>query len=186
MLELKGNIYQPFKEVGLIEMVRLYFNPYIEDEDIQDERRSIKYEFSVDPETKMMESGTMLKTDFDQLNKVEKNAPSSWYMTDQDGVMILDEKGIPVLGEGTFFIEGSNEVIANTYSQYKLNFIDVDDEDHFVYIWNVLSGNATIQQNNQNPITMAFGEPSDVVLQAQIVDHRGNVSNYTTKTIQVR
>lgn len=186
MLELKGNIYQPFKDAGLIEMVRLYFNPYIEDEDIQDERRSIKYEFSVDPETKMMEAGSMFKTDFDQLDKVEKNHPSSWYLLDQDGTPIVDEKGIPVLGEGLFFIEGLDEIGANGYTDYKLNFIDVDDETDFIYIWNVLSGNATIQQNNQNPVTVAFGEPSDVVLQAQIIDHRGNISNFTTKTIQVR
>jgi hypothetical protein len=185
ILELKGNIYQPFKDASLIEMVRLYFNPYIEDIDIKEERRSIKYEFSVDPETKMMEPESLFKTDFDQLDKVEKNPPSSWYLLDQEGVPVVDEKGIPVLAEGLFFIEGSDSVSVNSTGTYTLNFIDVDDEDYFIYIWNVLSGNASIQSNNKNPVTLVFGEASEVVLQAQIVDHRGNISDYTTKTIQV-
>lgn len=186
MLELKGNIYQPFKETSLIEQVRLYFSAWEPSNELQEEKKSIKYEFAVDPDTHTMEEGTLFKMDFAQTETEGLNAPNYWYMIDQDGSPILDEKGIPLLGDGLINIEGLSTVPVRTNSTYKLNFIDVDDEDFFTYIWNVLSGNATVFENNQNPVTIAFGEASTVVLQAQVIDKQGNISSYTTKTITVQ
>lgn len=185
MMELKGNIYQPFKDSEIIKQVRLYFNPYIEESDIEERRRSIKYEFGVDENTHMMEDGTLFKMDFDQENTVGKNAPNYWYLLDNEGNPVLNEQGIPVLADGVINIEGIDSAPTASSANYKLNFIDVDDEDGFTYIWNVISGNATIVANNKNPVSIYFGEPSTVVLQAQVIDRQGNISNFTTKSITV-
>jgi hypothetical protein len=183
MLELKANIYQPFTDSAMIENVRLYFNFWNLDTAIADEERSIKYEFDVDPTTHLMKQGTLFKTDFIDANKEGLNAPDNWYMIAQDGSYMYNQDGIPMLSPGTLFIDGAITGTVGVESIYTIRFVDVDDETGFTYLWNVLSGNAIIKQNNINPITIIPSATGVVLLQAQVIDNDGNISNYVTKNI---
>ena len=157
MLELKGNLYQPFRGEGVIEMVRLYFNAW-ENETIQDTAKSIKYEFSVDSDTHLMIPSTLEKTDFDQLDTVGKNPP--------------------VISN----IEGSTSINVGEQTQYKVIFSDPDDEDFFRYIWNVLSGEAMIS-GTKDVIALTATQAGSITIQVQIVDKWGNISNFKTLSI---
>jgi hypothetical protein len=148
--------------------------------------RKTKLEFDVDPVTHTMIPSTFFKTDWDEVNNVGTNAPNNWYFIAQDGTAMFDQQGIPILSPGTMFISGDVQVPQNTTKEYKLNFMDVDDETGFLYLWNVLSGNASIVQNNVNPVKIQTPNTSGVILlQAQVVDPDGNISAYTTKNIIV-
>jgi hypothetical protein len=186
MLELRGNVYQPFTDAAMIDNVRLYFNTW-NDTTIADTKRNIKYEFDVDNTTNNMIPSTLFKTDWVEANNVGKNAPGNWYLIAQDGTAILNQEGIPVLSPNTMFISGNNTMEISSTSQYKINFMDVDDETGFIYLWNILSGNAIISQNNVNPVTITSSANAGVILlQAQVVDKDGNASAYTTKNIIVQ
>lgn len=186
MLELRGNVYQPFTDAAMIDNVRLYFNAW-NDTTIADTKRNIKYEFDVDPNAHTMIPNTLFKTDWAESNDVGKNAPGNWYLIAQDGTAILNQEGIPVLSPNTMFISGNTTMEISSTSQYKINFMDVDDETGFIYLWNILSGNAIISQNNVNPVTITSSANAGVILlQAQVVDKDGNASAYTTKNIIVQ
>jgi hypothetical protein len=156
MLELKGNIYQPFTDSALIEQVRLYMNPWYDDKLISEERRSVKYELSVEDGVVQ----TTTKTDFADIDTIAKNPP--------------------VLAE----INGLDTVLANSQNYYTAIFSDVDDELNFTYIWNILSGNAT-KTGTGATISVTPTTVGTVLLQCQVIDRDGNVSNFITKTITV-
>lgn len=183
MLDVRGNIYQPFTEASIIESVRLYLAEYQDNQIPNESLRGIKYEFDINPTTQKMDSTTLVKSDWYTNNTVGRHAPDNWYFIAQDGTQMLDQRNIPLLAPGALFISGNIQININTPSQYKLNFVDVDDETGFTYFWNVLSGNANITQNNVNPVTISTTNTGVILLQAQVMDNEGNVSNYTTKNI---
>jgi hypothetical protein len=183
MLDVRGNIYQPFTDASVIQNVRLYLSQFTNDQEPTESLRSIKYEFDINPNTQMMDQSTLFKTDWNTNNTIAKNAPDNWYLISQDGTQILNQHNTPVLGPGTLFISGLDTININILSQYIINFVDVDDEQGFTYIWNILSGNATIIQNNINPVSIITNTTGVILLQAQVMDNEGNLSNYTTKTI---
>lgn len=154
MLELKGNIYQPFKDADIIKYVRLYYNAWDPANTIAEEKRSIKYEFSVDEETHMQMPETVVRTDFNQLEIEGLNPP-----------VVSSILGDAVVSVGT------------SYS-YKMLFSDVDDEKGFVFVWNIISGSATIFQNNINPISLLPMVAGDITIQGQVIDRQGNASNF--------
>lgn len=185
-LEVRGNLYQPFTDSNMIENVRLYFNSWDPTMSIADTNRSIKYEFDVDANTHIMKQGTLFKTDWVESGTIGKNPPSNWYLIAQDGTVMFNQQGIPILSPGSLWIDGPENVDHNTNQTYKVMFIDVDNETGFTYIWNVLGGNASIIQNNKNPVSITFNGIGDVVLlQCQVMDAQGNISNYTTKSINI-
>jgi hypothetical protein len=183
-LTLKGNIYPPITDQGLLKNIRIYLDQY-ENEENEKVKRQIKLEFDTIPETGLPDATSFFKTDWVANNKVSANAPGDWYFLAQDGTPILNQSGISILSPGAVFISGETQLLPNSSGQYLLNFIDVDDETEFTYIWNILSGNATITQNNVNPVTINTGVTGVVLLQAQVIDNDGNVSPYTTKNIIV-
>jgi hypothetical protein len=183
MLEVRGHMYQPFTDAAMIANVRLYMSVW--DEEQIDKDRDIKLEFDVSQDTKQMIPGTLFKTDWDASDNLSTNTPNNWYLIAQDGTVMYNQSGIPVLSPGTLFIEGSTTGTVGVSSVYKLNMIDVDDETGFIYLWNVLSGNATITQNNTNPVSITPTASGVVLVQAQVVDNDGNISSYVTKNIIV-
>lgn len=184
-LELKGNIYQPFMTTEAIDNVRLYLNNWVSTDPTSDSR-SVKYEFDVDPNTKKLVPGSAFTTDMISVGAVGQESPGNWFMIAQDGTAILNQDGIPVLSPNTLFITGPTNIPMSSTASFTLNFIDTDSETGFIYLWNVLSGNATIVQNNVNPVTIQSSASAGVILlQAQVVDKDGIASAYTTKNIIV-
>jgi hypothetical protein len=183
-LSLYGNIYMPFKDSAVIKLVRLYLNSQQDTEILGTSDRKEKIEFDVvNGEYK---DRSMYKLDFIEKDTVAKNAPNYMYSYDSNGNKIRDNQNIPVLIKGGLYITGNSTVSKNTQSNYKLNFVDCDDEDHFTYIWNILQGKATIFQNNVNPVIINFGAVGAVVLQGQVIDRNGNISNFATYNITVQ
>lgn len=162
MLDVRGSIYQPFTDASVIENVRLYLNTWDANNTISEERRSIKYEFDVANNVFVPNSGSTV--DFENNDTVAKNAPVV--------TIINGPISVPVL----------------TQSAYTVVFTDVDDEDTFTYIWNIISdgvGSATIISNNQNPITINALVVGTVTLQVQVMDRDNNISNIVTKLITI-
>ena len=183
-LTLYGNIYLPFKDSAVIKQVRLYLNSQPSTEILGVTDRKEKIEFDV--ENGMYKDKSMYKLDFIEKDTVAKNAPNYMYSYDSNGDKIRDNQNIPVLIEGGLYISGNNTVDKNTQSNYKLNFVDQDDEDHFTYVWNILQGNASVFQNNVNPVIINFGNTSSVVLQGQVIDRNRNISNFVTYNINIQ
>ncbi len=64
ILDVRGNVYQPFTDTDMIESVRMYMNM-----NTDEEQRSIKYEFDVD------DTNTLKVTDYDNMGTVNSNPP---------------------------------------------------------------------------------------------------------------
>lgn len=178
-LTLSGNVYMPFKDADIIKQVRLYINAQ-QDELISSDRHS-KLEFEVDQTTKMAKEGTIYKLDFEPPYMY---APSYWYQVTPTGEIVRDSANRPILIENGIHIDGETNVFVGETMPYELKFVDVDDET-FTYVWNVLSGNASIYTNNVNPARIIFNGAGNVLLQGQVIDSKGGISPYVTKQIVV-
>lgn len=184
-LQLNGNLYMPFKDAEMIKNVKLYLNHQQANELLGQTTRKEKLEFEVDQDTKTMKDKTLYKLDFE--DSAGKNRPNYYYALNPDGSIQRDKYNVPMLIDDGLFISGVDEILIETDSEFKLNFIDIDDEKDFIYVWNIISGQAIIGTNNVNPVTVLFGtEPGIVVLQGQVIDKQGNVSKYVTKEILVK
>ena len=182
-LKLYGNIYLPFSDAATIQQVRLYLNKQEANEQLGTCDQKEKIEFQV--ENGVYKDKSMYKLDFIEKETVGKNAPNYNYTYDNNNNIIRDNQNIPVLQASGLYISGDNTIQNNTQSQYKLNFVDQDNEDGFTYIWNILSGDAAIFQNNVNPVTILFGDASSVLVQSQVIDKNNNISDYVTFNISV-
>lgn len=159
MLDVKGNVYQPFTDSAMIENVRLYLNSWDPTVSIEDERRSIKYEFDV--VDGIQDKTTVSRVDFENIDMVAKNTP---------------------VIEG---ISGLTSIMVDDIESYEVIFSDTDDEDYFVFVWNILpssTGTANLIVN-KNIVTVEAILAGTIELSCQIADRDNNISNLFIKNL---
>lgn len=161
MLDVRGNVYKPFTDASMIEHVRLYLNAWEPTINIEDERRSIKYEFDVVDGTQ--DRTTINRVDFENTDTVAKNAP------------VING------------ISGLTSILINDIENYEVIFSDIDDEDHFTFIWNILpssTGTANLV-GNSNIVSIEAVIAGTIDLSCQVVDRDNNISNLFVKNITI-